>query len=114
MSEYIKSQKQSFQNIVHMYLKKQFFSVLMNYAFILCVQLGKGYYYETVAYSNPIISLSVILHGMMLHRKFQIINHKLRSILFAVKHFDEIKLGEFLILLTIIHKYFMHTNNMSK
>ena len=43
----------------------------INQAFISCVQLGKGYYYGIVAYSNPIISLSVILHGTILPTKLQ-------------------------------------------
>ena len=60
-----------------MYLKQHFFQFLqINQAFISCVQLGKGYYYGLVAYSNPIISLSVILHGTILPRKFQIVQIK--------------------------------------
>ena len=78
MSEYIQSHMQSFLNILQMYLKTLFLvDKLINYAFISCAQLGKGYYYGMVAYSNTIISLWVVHYCVENFKLLQLINHKL-------------------------------------
>ena len=75
MSECIKFQYHLFLNLWQMYLKNHFiqFWQINPLLYIICKIYVISYCYGMVAYSNPIISSSFMLHGIILCTRFQII-----------------------------------------